>query len=460
MAQILRAVPFNAWPGVYVCCSGTLRFEGCLRARNANISIVGNDVSAYSCVLGAVASGAEFPIRFHGRLEFIEESLAGDDGFIRRAAAVLAAFQMADYVGVTVHATTHFDHYKRHFAHYLERARRELTGKMQALKLQGFYNGDWRDHVDNAIARGQGIVAFPPFFKGDYEAMHRFVHENITWPAPSYDVYDPQTLGSIVNRIAASGVPYCVLSDQVFADPKPFLKFTKRRKVPHYCYGTSTMAALTHIRLIAKAFSFRAVDPAKLGRDTKVRFVKAASQSAVYIRDRYLAKGINHTKAAMEFFVYLDDMLLGLIGYSLSRVRRTRETKLPHLLHGVHTTGHRIGRIRRTAEETLHVLCDLCTSREAKLSKLIARMALSRELTAQMDLKYLTRFVMVLTTARTKAPVSMKYRGIYDLLNRRPADDPSEGFVLQYGSRPEELSLDKMFEWWRKKYHPESHARG
>lgn len=429
MAQILRAVPFETWPGAYVCCSGTLRFEACLRSRHEKIPIVGNDVSAYSCVLGAVASGAEFEIRFHGRLQFIEDLLGDEPRFIRRAAAIIVASQMADYRGKNAFARTHFNHYAANFAHYLDKAQERLGGNIKPLGLRGFHNGDWREHVENAIAQGQGIVAFPPFFQGDYEAMHRFVHDNITWPAPNYPLYDPKTLPQVVDRIASSGVPYCVLTDQILDGREPFLKFTKGRKVPHYSYGIAVKSVLSHIGAVRSApFRFEAVTSESLGPKTIVAFARAERDHAAYIKDRYLARNIVHTPAMMEFFIYLDHMLLGVIGYSLSKVRYK-------------------------GENGLYLMSDVCTTRQAKLSKLIARMALSRELVGQMERKLLNRFEFVVTTARTKNAVSMKYRGIYELWSRRPADDAEEGFILQYGGKPQSFTLQECYEWWRAKYH-------
>ena len=75
--QITRAVPFADWRQVFVGCSGSFRFDRAVKDVHSSVAVHSNDVSLLTCSLGALATGATFPIAFKGRLAFVEEALVG-----------------------------------------------------------------------------------------------------------------------------------------------------------------------------------------------------------------------------------------------------------------------------------------------------------------------------------------------------------------------------------------------
>ena len=105
--QITRSVPFTDWRQVFVGCSGSFRFDRAVRDVHPTVAVHSNDVSLLSCSLGALATRAEFPIAFKGRLAFIEGLVAGQP-FVARAAAVEVALEMAKYKGLKPYAQAHF----------------------------------------------------------------------------------------------------------------------------------------------------------------------------------------------------------------------------------------------------------------------------------------------------------------------------------------------------------------
>ena len=49
------------------------------------------------------------------------------------------------------------------------------------LKLNSYFAGDWRDHMETAIEKGHGIASFPPFFgTSDYASQFKFINSNIS----------------------------------------------------------------------------------------------------------------------------------------------------------------------------------------------------------------------------------------------------------------------------------------
>ena len=125
--QITRCVSFENWREVFVGCSGSFRFDRAVKDRYWSVKVHSNDVSLLSCGLGALATGADFPIGFTGRLAFVEDLVPADD-FRQRMVAVLVALEMAKYRSDNPHARAHFAHYRTRFAEFMARADLVLAG--------------------------------------------------------------------------------------------------------------------------------------------------------------------------------------------------------------------------------------------------------------------------------------------------------------------------------------------
>lgn len=425
--QVFKIIDFNEWRKVYVCCSGSFRIERAIKTSFPDVEVYSNDVSLYSSAVGKLACNEFFDITFTGALEFVQERTDGSS-FFDKVAAVLVACEMARYgARKNLYTKQHFDYYVANFDMFLDKARAKLDKILPQMPIQGYFAGDWRTHVKHAAEAGAGVAAFPPFFKGDYESQFRFIDENIVWQNPTYDIYEPKMLGSIIDDIDSSGIPYCVLSDQLFDHRKPVLEYVTGRKVPHYCYARTDKSSVRHIYKEPEPFEYKPIDVAKITKNSELQIIVADSKMMDFIKDIYLQKTIIHSTGIANFLVFIDRMLVGGIIYSLP--------KFP-------TFGHR----------TVYLLSDVTICRDAKLSKLIAMLATSKTLLDIISRKLISRVDYVVTTARTHNAVSMKYRGIYELLNRRPADDPSEGNIINYGSKARPIAPQQMYQDWFLKY--------
>lgn len=175
-------------------------------------------------------------------------------------------------------------------------------------------------------------------------------------------------------------------------------------------------------------FRYKPVDIAKIGPDTKVTIVQGDSSKLSFVKDVYLAKNIVHSNGFGNYLVYLDDMLAGGVIYDEGPVTR--------MAYG---------------PRTLVLLSDVTTSTQGKLSKLVAMIGTSRTLVHPLELKMLKHYDNVVTTARTRNPVSMKYRGIFKKLSRRW--DDAEGLnIIQYGADVTDLTPQQLYDQWWEKY--------
>ena len=430
--QVFKIMDIERWSAAYVCCSGSFRLERALSGAFPELAIHSNDVSVYSAVIGGLATGRPVDVRFTGQLAFVEEIL-GEADPLDRAAAVLVACEMSRYARATTrYNRTHFDYYRDRFPDYLARTRAKTARALETMRVTSYFSGDWRSHAEHAVEAGAGILAFPPFFKGDYEAQFRFIDENITWDAPDYDLYDPSMLREIARGLEARGATYCILTDQLWDDKEPVLKYHVGRKVPHYCYANTPKSSYLRKTTRAQPFRYRPVIPERLTRDSEVVVTQADSAKLSFIKDVYLAKSIVHTAGFGNYLVYIDGMLAGGIVYDEGPVTR--------MAYG---------------PRTLVLLSDVTTTTAGKISKLVAMMGTCRQLIRPLELTMLKRYERVVTTARTKKHVSMKYRGIFKKLSKRWDED--EGLhIIQYGAPVTDETPQAIYQRWWDKYGPGS----
>jgi hypothetical protein len=354
-----------------------------------------------------------------------------------RVASVLVAQELERYKGDNSYCRKHWDYCVEHFPQFLVKAQARLVDRASKTQLNSFFPGDWRTHIQHAADKGGGVCAFPPFYKGGYEVQYKFIEANIDWNQAPYDLYNPKDLESVLDWVDTLGIDYCILSDQVYETRRPMLEFVSGRLVPHYCYSNRSRSTIRHLHNKPEPFLYKPVDTTKLTRKTKVEVVQAEAKHLNFIKDVYLAKGITHATGMWNYFLFLDNMLAGGIIYTTSTF-------------GVKASSGQT----YSAGQCIRLLSDVTLSNENKLSKLVSMVATSISLIKPLQNRRLDHIQYVSTTAFTNRPMSMKYRGIYELNSRRPSDDPLDGYdyVLQYGSPVNELQPHQLYKLWFDKY--------
>lgn len=427
IGQMFKSIDFTPWSDVFVMCSGSFRIEQAFRALRPMIDVHGNDISLLTCSIGRLAVRDPVAISFHNELQWLEDALA-DAEPIDRAAAVLLLTDVVQYLSgkTNIYKQKHVDEIRRRLPGLIQAGRSKIEALLGSINLETFFAGDLRVHMRTAIERGSGVVSFPPTYKGGYEAMYRFIDKNVTWDAPSYDVFDPNTLRDIMVELSDAGVPWVLGCDQEIEGFEPIGEFVPGRNKPILTYASDGRASY-HRRASGRIdpFKFEPIDLARIHAGSNVELVEVDGAKAAYVKDLYLAKGIIHTSGMANYLVMIDGMLAGLMVYALSTRKAYHKNEV-------------------------YLLSDLATSRDAKLSKLIARLAAGAGVMKRLQTRFVTRFEYVVTTAFAKAPVSMKYRGVFELLKR--TEDGKGGFLLNYGSAVRDETPQQALTWWWNSY--------
>jgi len=426
--QIFKVIDFSKEKDVHLCCSGTFRLERALTHLVPDVRIHSNDVSLFSCVIGGLATNAPIEFKFTGELQRHEELLKDADP-LQRAAAIMVAFEMARYARRNNdYNVKHFNYYDHNFMDYVERTVPKIERTLDAMKVTSFFPGDWLKHAHAAIDRDAMILAFPPFAKGGYEAQFKFLNENVSWNEPPYGLWDPLDLRKETLKLEEAGARYCMLTDQEWDDHEAVLKFTAGLRLPHYCYAKTKVSSLIQKRGRVESFRYRRADPELFGPNSKVEIFQADGAKMNFIKDVYLAKNIKHVSGMLNFLVMVDGMLVGTIIYD--------EGPTTRMAYG---------------NRTVFILSDLAIVNSGKLSKLVAMMATSRSLVSVMGRKMVKHYDHAVTTAFSKNPSSMKYRGVLKKISRR-RNEADDGFVIQYGGPLLDETPQQVYEKWWTKY--------
>ena len=410
--QITRAVPFSEWREVFVGCSGSFRFDRAVRDVHPSIRVHSNDVSLLTCSLGALATGAEFSLAFKGRLAFIEDLMRGQP-FKARAGALEVALEMAKYKGSNAFAKAHFAHYQERFSEFHGPVTTRLDGFLSGLHIAAFHPGDFREQARRAAEAGGGVAAFPPTYKNGYERLYKFVDECTDWERPSYDIWDPAKIEDWIDELDAMRVRYCVLTDHILDHHEPVTVYRSHSNKPVYTFADRAVSSVRRATHGVEEFRYTPLDPAKLTPDSKVEIIAASSGMMNFLKDIYLAKGIAHVSGLANYLVLIDGCLAGGFIYARDKF----------------------------GGELIYLLSDFALAPKSRVSKLIAMLATSATVIGRLEIKLVQRIAAVNTTAFTNKPVSMKYRGIFDLVGRGPG-------MLNYASKIRQQNPGEIYAEW------------
>lgn len=415
--QAISHIDLNNWRGVHVCCSGSFKIEQAIRSVNTTIPIHSNDVSLISSIVGYAKTGYEIVFNFKNDLDYLNKYLSTDAE--TQLALIAYAMQLGKYKSDNQYCNARRDFLEREIEAIIQSNKERAKKYLEQISISSFFCGDFIQHIEAAKDSGSGVMVFAPTYKGGYERLYKVINDNIDWAdEPSYEIYDPKQTHDIIERLYDENRNFIFFVDQQYDDIKPTMVYEGSNK-PIFAYTNSRKSSIRRDSNRARAFKYTAIDTNLIGEKSKVTAVVATSEAMNFLKDIYLAKGIKHKNGMFNVLFYVDGMLAGGAIYSLPQF------------------GDKLRQI--------YILSDFSLSRRRKVSKLIAMLATSRQIIDYINKKYFINIERVLTTAFTKKPVSMKYRGIFRL------DAKKDGF-LNYSSEVRDKTLDEIYGEWFKKY--------
>jgi hypothetical protein len=442
MMQILKAVDFSSWNGCYVGCSGTFTFERAIGKRWPQLDMHGNDVSLMSRVLAGLALKQEVPFSFKGRLAHWEKILEGQPYSIRVGAMLVALFAGRLYGSDNEYNRRHFRYYETRLLDYAATAYSRALALAAELRLSSYHHGDFRDHLETGMANGSGVIVSAPFIEGWYEKWFRFIAENLEYEEADYRLWNPGDFPELMERVDASGVPYVMVYRENI--PGKLACYHRIGMKPRFYVYSNTAASSVVDQSSTEAvtpFRYKPVDIDRITADTKVEIRRCKAGYADYIKSVYLQETIQWTSGPLNFLVYLDDMLAGILTFTPPK--------------------HGIGPYNKG--DYLYLLSDTATTRYGRISKLLAMLATCKEVIHVGENTLLRRPALgVVTTVRSNQPASMKYRGPYKVLKRMEADESERSgsrYIINYHAPVREDHPQEIYADWFKRYFKDDRAR-
>jgi hypothetical protein len=429
---------------VFVGCSGNFTIERVLCKLN-KFNIHGNDVTIFSCLIGWYLAGEKLNVRFNEKNEetmgWLKEYMETDMDII---ATLLVMSRIAQYMGKS---NAYYDRMIKAYHDQFPTIHQKTKERLEKLDLtlKSFYAGDICELIDK-IPYESAVVCYPPFFSGDYEKMFKHLEDIFIWEPPQYDLIDKERIFELFRKMQGKKYWMFGTNDRLeeFSDYLIGMAKTTNRGVPIYVYSNYTKS-----RICIPNQKIEVVKILRLGPDEDVGdniTLRILTKGEFYsLRSQYMNINIKPGQATLSIGVMVDNKMIGVYAFSTapSKAKWDGKIEMPHI----------------------YLLSDfpVAPSKHGRLAKLVLYAALSKESKLLAERISNHRVRSLITTAFTKRPVSMKYRGILTLLSRKETEnkedsgDPTEayysqGYELNYGGKLGEWSLQEGLAIWKKKH--------
>ena len=410
---------------VAVGCSGNFTSERVLwESTSRDVRLYSNDVSLYSSIIGAYLAGNPFDIAVkESGYQWLNAYF--DAGGWTRIAALLVFYRALDFERQrNAHEKRMWGEYMAQFGELVGQTAQKMDGL--GLEIAGYYPGDIFEHfqrMDQQFGDQVIYTSYMPFFKGGYERLYRRLDEVFAWQSPTYPMLDDERRVEIATWCMQHR--HVTLLDFPLPGVEPaMVGHTKRNKHVYMYSNVLDRTALYRRMHPDPGVRFDLIgehDPVGPGMECRVSPV--ASQVIQPYKALYLARDIDFSAGMYGFAVSLGGKVAGFLEYSFG-------------------TGSGQG-------EDWYLFSDFSVGWKfhPRASKLIAMLALCNEVRRRLEIQVIRRRIHVSTTAWTHRAVSMKYRGIFELIKR----DAERG-MLNYRAEWSGLTAQETFEKWLTKY--------
>lgn len=426
--RALYAELIRGWDAedVWVGCSGNFTIERVCATLPKPPRTHGNDVGLYSCVLGAYFTGADFRLelaeQWKGDLAFMEPFMES----VEDAAATVMLCSASPGPLTKLGSPNHYYERMRHgFRAQWEQLHAKTVEKLragrEATALTSFTSVDL---VDQEQLVDGPFVCFPPFDTGGYETQFKMLAEAFDWDEPEYEVFDDERHALLLERLPQRS-HWLYANNQRREELEPFL----RGKVQQTARNQGIWV-YAHGGALRKTSPRQKIEPVLVphwdgGTAEKLSLAPLSPGQFAALRSQALNHNIAPGTAMLTLGVLVDGQIAGCFAYSPGKF----DASEAYLMSDFALPG--------TPE---------------RASKLVVAAALSEEAQALMERVTSKRQSRVSTTAFSKHPASMKYRGLLKLDKREESSDPAFEYQLKYSSDAGRWTLDDALAAWKAKH--------
>ena len=398
---------------VYVGCSGNFVVERILLKAGIK-EIHSCDVSLYTGILGEHLAGRKMSLKVTSdKHQWLEDYIQTSEEALATVTLLLdwsKCWGRSEPYFVQLDKATRENWDSLHSA-TVERIKTGLEG----VRVTEYHNGDVMDFVSSSPNESV-FISFPPTYKGGYEKLYSKVDELFDWPRPQYELFDDESNSKLFER-AKEKRHWLIAVDREYPEHAEWhcgLFQTSPRMKPLWAYGNVKQTSL--------AMPHQNLEPVTAERLTGVisgplEIVSLTQGQFNFLRSQYLSPNIAPASSLLRFAVTANGKLIGC--FAVDRC----------------SYGY----------ADAYLMSDFAVSGTSykRLSKLVLAAVLSKEAKLLMQRSMNGRVRTITTTAFTSKPVSMKYRGLFDVYNRA---DNHVNYIATAG----QWSLEEGFDQWMK----------
>lgn len=398
-------------------CCGNFTVETVLSQYSKPEKLVSSDISLYTSAAGAYYTDSSVGnILIADDFRWIEPYCKDVLGL---TASIVVMLNASQYAGCkTAYHKRIFEAYKEDFGKCWEKACEKLKKRKEMLKVNEYQAKDVAVFVEECT-ENDVFLSFMPTYAGGYERLYKFIDYVFLWKdRPSYEMMTLDGKNALLGKIAGR-MDYVHIDDVRHDELNPVAAIEGGHGRPVYIH-TNMIGAKTDVYSRDKTKRRKPNIPLlavnqELSERPVLSLVKLASEEFAWVRDQFLKKSIIPAEPSWKFGVCLDRILVGLIVFS-----------------------------RGKDGQSYYMTCDLAlpSARYNRLSKLVITVANSKEMLRVLRQQTGQFWDTFSTTAFTDKPVSMKYRGILDLLGR----NTKEG-KLNYGGNYKFTFTEAVEKW-------------
>lgn len=406
---------------VFIGCSGNYTTDKIMSAMGYIVH--SNDVSLYSKLIADLLLDTDTEVEcINPELRNVFDSW--EETKYKKLVQVMFALKVAQF-----HQRKN-DYQEEMFNAFIEQSQIYYNNTIKKLEkgaldfsIQSFYYGDFLDFLK--MKRGKGVgISFPPTYKGGYEKLFSYVEESFKYEHAPYNIFDPKEGGSVF-KILLETDENIIYSDREWPELSMFLSgkiklgvgkhpvyiYSSIKKDNHYYIERDKNVKPSHIRILPVDYQFT--------KDTVITVSSCAVNDVNYYKAFYMANKVNYTTGGDLGLVFMaDGMAFGFTSFSK----------------------------QLSTLQQIFMQSDFVVNSETKrLSKLLIMLVKSHDVRKLIARKMYNYYNGVKTTVYTVSPISMKYRGVFNLERR------DEGKLI-YSSDFTEESLNELYALWIKKY--------
>lgn len=406
---------------VFIGCSGNYTTDKIMSAMGYTVH--SNDVSLYSKLI------ADLLLDTSTEVECINPELKNvfdtwEETKYKKLVQVMFALKVAQF-----HQRKN-DYQEEMFNAFIEQSKIYYDNTIKKLEkgaldfsIQSFYYGDFLDFLK--MKRGKGVgISFPPTYKGGYEKLFSYVEESFKYEHASYNIFDPKEGGAVFKELLDND-ENIIYSDRYFnilegylvgkirigSNKNPLFAYSSLQTNNHYYIERDKCVKPSHIHILPVDYQFTT--------DTVITVRQCAVNDVNYYKAFYMANKVNYTTGGDFGLVFMaDGMAFGFTSFSK----------------------------QLSTLSQIFMQSDFVVNSETqRLSKLLIMLVKSHDVRRLIARKMYNYYDGVKTTVYTTSPVSMKYRGVFNLERR------DEGKLI-YSSIFTEKSLNELYALWIRKY--------